>query len=37
MGITWKESGANWWLPEENSKRLWGDEFDRVGVGCGLA
>ena len=22
---------------EENSKWLWGDEFDRAGVGCGLA
>ena len=22
---------------EENCKRLWGDEFDRAGVGCGLA
>ena len=22
---------------EENCKRLLGDEFDRVGVGCGLA
>ena len=21
---------------EENCKRLWGDEFDRAGVGCGL-
>ena len=24
------------WL-EENCKRLWGDEFGRAGVGCGLA
>ena len=22
---------------EENCKRLWGDEFDRAGVGCGSA
>ena len=22
---------------EENCKRLWGDEFVRAGVGCGLA
>ena len=22
---------------EEDCKRLWGDEFDRTGVGCGLA
>ena len=22
---------------ETNCKRLWGDEFDRAGVGCGLA
>ena len=22
---------------EENCKRLWGDGFDRAGVGCGLA
>ena len=22
---------------EANCKRLWGDEFDRAGVGCGLA
>ena len=21
----------------ENCKRFWGDEFDRAGVGCGLA
>ena len=21
---------------EENSNRLWGDEFDRTGAGCGL-
>ena len=22
---------------EENCKWLWGDDFDRAGVGCGLA
>ena len=22
---------------EKNCKRLWGDGFDRAGVGCGLA
>ena len=25
------------WLREEDCMRLWGDEFDRAGAGCGLA